>query len=268
LHYAEQGDPFGLPTLFLHGYTDSWRSFASVFRRLPPRLRAIALSQRGHGDSERPASGYRAVDFAGDVAAFMDALNIENAVIVGHSMGTQVALRLAIDNPGRTAALVLIGGYVSMRRNLAVQELATALSTLADPVDTAFVKEFQASTLAQPVPRGWFDMVVAESRKVPARIWREACQGFLIDDPVSELARIRAPTLILWGEKDAICTRADQDALMAGIPHARLVVYRGGGHGLHWEEPARTAADVASFVQDHAANALGAPRPIAVPLPW
>jgi alpha/beta hydrolase fold len=74
LQYCEQGDPAGVPIICLHGVTDSWRSFELLFEHLPRSFRAIALSQRGHGDSDRPQSGYRARDFADDLAAFMDAL--------------------------------------------------------------------------------------------------------------------------------------------------------------------------------------------------
>jgi hypothetical protein len=60
--FAEQGDPDSLPVLFLHGYTDSWRSFEGVLPLLPRSVRAIAISQRGHGDADRPMTGYRASD--------------------------------------------------------------------------------------------------------------------------------------------------------------------------------------------------------------
>src|SRR3712207_4230490 len=86
LPYVEQGDPSGVPVVLLHGVTDSWRSFEPVLPHLPASIHAYALTQRGHGDAERPASGYRPQDLAADVAAFMDALGLESAVIVGHSM--------------------------------------------------------------------------------------------------------------------------------------------------------------------------------------
>ena len=59
LPYVEQGDPAGVPVLLLHGYTDSWRSFEDTLAHLPDSIHAIALTQRGHGDADRPATGYR-----------------------------------------------------------------------------------------------------------------------------------------------------------------------------------------------------------------
>jgi pimeloyl-ACP methyl ester carboxylesterase len=64
-------------------------------------VRAYALSQRGHGDADRPETGYRPQDFASDVAEFLTAVGVQKAVIVGHSMGSLIAQRFAIDHPGR-----------------------------------------------------------------------------------------------------------------------------------------------------------------------
>ena len=92
ISYVEQGDPDGMPVIFLHGVTDSWHSFAGVLPLLPPDIHAFALSQRGHGDSSRPASGYRLCDMADDLAAFLDVVQIPKAIIVGHSMGASVEI--------------------------------------------------------------------------------------------------------------------------------------------------------------------------------
>ena len=242
------GDPAGCPVVFLHGVTDSWRSFEPVLPHLPASIRAIVLTQRGHGDSDRPAGGYDPSDFAADVAAVLDRLGIERAVIAGHSMGSHVAQRFAIDHPDRTAGLVLAGAFHRFATNAAITDYwDTLVSTLADPIDRSVAVEFQASTLARPVPDAFFDMVVEESLKVPARVWRDAFEGLLKIDHADRLGSIAVPTLIIWGDQDAFCPRADQDALLAAIPDVRLTVYAGAGHALHWEEPARYAADVAAF---------------------
>jgi non-heme chloroperoxidase len=102
LEYVERGSRGRLPVVFLHGVTDSWGSFEGVLARLPESIHAYAVSQRGHGNSSRPANGYRIEDMAGDLLLFLNALEIERAVIVGHSMGSFVAQRFAIDHPGRT----------------------------------------------------------------------------------------------------------------------------------------------------------------------
>ncbi len=251
LQYVEQGDPAGVPVLMLHGGTDSWHSFEPVLPYLPESIHAFVLTQRGHGDADRPATGYRTRDFAADVAAFTSALELGPAIIVGHSMGSTNAKRVAIDYPERTRALVLAGSFATYRNNPVLVEFwESTVSRLTDPIDPGFVREFQESTLAQPVPSAFLDTVVRESLKVPARVWRAAFAGLFEDDFAAELEKIAVPTLILWGDRDALARRADQDALLSSIAGSRLVVYHGAGHALHWEQPERFAADLASFIKN------------------
>lgn len=256
LEYVEVGSPAGVPLLLLHGFTDSWRSYARVLPHLPASVRAFALSQRGHGDSDRPAAGYRPSDFAADLAGFLDVLGIERAVIVGHSMGSSIARRFALDYPERTLGLVLVGSFARLAGNPAVMELSKAVAKLRDPIDLAFVVEFQRSTLAQPVPPEFFDMVVRESLKVPARVWKAALAGLLSSDHPAELGGIRAPTLIVWGDRDAFCPRSDQNNLASAIAGSRLVVYHGAGHDPQWEQPERFATNLAAFVGEIVVGAV------------
>src|SRR5687768_9683593 len=91
LSYLAQGNPDGEPVIFIHGFTDSHRSFDLNLPRFPRSFRSYALDLRGHGDSDKPACCYEQSDFAADVVAFMDALGLERASLVGHSMGSFVA---------------------------------------------------------------------------------------------------------------------------------------------------------------------------------
>jgi pimeloyl-ACP methyl ester carboxylesterase len=129
----------------------------------------------------------------------------------------------------------------------------STLSKLTDPIDSAFVREFNASTVAKPVPAEFLEMIVKENLKVPARVWIETTRGLLDDDSGDELDRITAPTLIVWGDQDAILPKSDQEALASAIPNARVVIYPGSGHALYWEEPERVAQDLVAF-----ARSLGA----------
>ena len=99
LEYAETGETNGGPVIFLHGYSDSWKSFQPVLPYLPSSIHAFYLSQRGHGNSSKPLTGYHPKDFAKDISAFMKVWNIKSAIIVGHSMGGTVAQRFARDFP-------------------------------------------------------------------------------------------------------------------------------------------------------------------------
>lgn len=248
LAIATQGSPSGVPVVFLHGGSDSWRSFSPLLPHLPPSVYAVALSQRGHGDSARPASGYRPTDFADDVAVVLDVVGVNKAVIVGHSMGTSVAQRFAVDYPERVLGLVLLAAVRTWERIPDIAELQAAVQSLTDPVDPGFVREFQLSTIVQPVDPSFVDLVVRESLKLPARVWQAVFDDFPADTTYERIADIAVPTLLIWGDRDTVTTRSEQDILLATIPDARLIVYEGTGHAVHWEQPARVADDLVDFI--------------------
>lgn len=247
LHYAESGSSDGEPVIFLHGWPDSWFSFSRVLPLLPENLHAVAVDQRGFGDSDRPLSGYTIPEMAADVIAFLDALEIERATLVGHSFGTFVARQAAIAQPQRVAGLVLIGtGFAAS--NPVIRDLQDVLRGLPDPVTVEFAREFQSSTVYRPLPPEFFERIVAESLKLPPRLWRLTIDRLVEYDDSRQLVRIEAPTLLLWGDRDALFSRADQDRFMEALPAARLMVYEETGHCPNWERPEQVAADIASLI--------------------
>lgn len=250
LEYVEIGPTDGEPVIFLHGVTDSWRSFEPVLERLPASVRAFAISLRGHGESSRPDVGYRYQDFSEDVRAFMDEMNVPRAVVVGHSMGASVGQRLIADHPDRVSRLVLIAAFAAIGGNPAVAEFVTnEISRLEDPIAPGFAREWQLSTVANPVDPAFLETVVAETLKVPARVWHQAFAGFLATpDFTDELRRVSVPVLLVWGDRDSYATRSDQEILQRVMPAARLLVFDGTGHALHWEAPERFAASLLQFL--------------------
>jgi non-heme chloroperoxidase len=248
ISYAEQGRSDGAPVLLHPGFGDSWRSFEPVLSHLPESIRGFAISPRGHGDSSHPRSGYRWSDYAGDVAAFMDVVHVGAAVVVGHSSSCFVAQRFALDHPQRALGLVLIGCPLTLKGHPGLLRLwESSVSKLEDPIDPGFVREFQESATGA-VSSEFLESMVAETMKVPAGVWRATIEGFLEEDLTGELGNIRAPTLLIWGDRDPIAPRADQDAIAAAVPDSRLAVHGGSGHSPHWENPAEIASDIVGFV--------------------
>jgi len=248
LRCHERAGAGGPTVLLLHGYGDSGRAFAPILPWLPRSWRVIAPDQRGHGDSDRPAEGYGVPQLASDAAALLDALAVREAVVVGHSMGSFVAQQLALDHPARVERLALVGA-AACASTAAVDAMAAELRSLDDPVPDAFVREFQKGCLARPVPEAFFEDCVAQGRRLPAWIWRAVYEGFARFDARDRLGAVGCPALVVWGDRDAIFERADQDALLAALPRASLLVYEGTGHCPNWEEPERFARDLAAFVE-------------------
>lgn len=250
LSCAEQGDRAGPVLVLLPGPADSWRSYEPVLDRLSRSLRVIAISQRGHGESDKPVTGYRVEDFAGDVVPLLDALDIERAVLAGHSGSCLVARRVAIDHPERVAGLVLEASPTTLRGDTRLEGLVeSTVAGLEDPIDPDFARSVVIDTSSDELETAVLDRLVRELLKVPARVWREMFAGLLQYDDMAELPCINAPTLLVWGDADALVEWDMQDQLTRRILDAKLLVYPGLGHTPRWEDPSRFAADVASFVE-------------------
>jgi pimeloyl-ACP methyl ester carboxylesterase len=234
LHYARQGPTAGPAVILLHGFTDSWFSFSRVLPLLPRELRVIAPDLRGHGDSERPTDGYRITDHADDVIRLMDALDVPKAVVVGHCLGSFVARRVYTLAPDRVARLVLLAAG-PVAGNDVITSLAAAVNVLTDPVDESFVREFQTGTVFAPVPEPFMEAVIANSRRMPARIWKSALHG-LLDEEV-KLSKPDVRALVLGGWQDSVFSAREQMVLARQFPRGELQLVDGVGHSLHWEMP-------------------------------
>ena len=250
LSYAEQGDLLGPALVLLPGPTDSWQSYEPVLEAISLSIRTIAVSQRGHGDSDKPVTGYRVEDFAGDVVPLFDALGIERAVLAGHSGSCLVVRRVAIDHPERVAGLVLEASPTTLSGDAKFEAFVESVrSSLEDPIDPEFARSFVVDTSSDGIGPEALDRMVGELLEVPARVWRETFSALLAYDDQAELGCIVAPTMLIWGSADGLVGREMQEQLVGRLSGGELLVYAGVGHTPRWEDPLRFAADVGAFVE-------------------
>jgi pimeloyl-ACP methyl ester carboxylesterase len=177
----------------------------------------------------------------------MDAMALPTVTLVGHSMGSLVAMEVALKAPERVTRLVLVGSSTNMRSE-EVAGLVSELERLGDAIPQEFARGFQESTIHHPVPPEFLERAIAESLKVPAHVWRAAAAGQLAAEYSGLVGRITVPTLVLRGDHDTIFPEAARQALDLGLPNATVKVYPDTGHALHWERPAEFARDLAAFV--------------------
>jgi non-heme chloroperoxidase len=233
--------------VLLHGITDSWRSFEAVLDLLPDDVHVLAPMLRGHGDADRPSSGYSPDELAVDVADVLVHLGVRSAILVGHSLGAVVACRFAALHPDLTAGLVLAGGFAEPGRNAALLELVEFAAELRDPIDRDVVVDFQQGTVARPVPADRMNVFVDESMKVPARVWQAAAAGLVDVDVLDDLRGSTTPTLLVWGTEDPFAPWEEQELLADVLGDATILPYPGTGHAVHWEQPGRFAADLMAW---------------------
>jgi pimeloyl-ACP methyl ester carboxylesterase len=249
LEYAERGSTCGTPVIFLHGLSDSWHSFEKILPLLPDTYHAFAISQRGHGGSSKNFQSFRPKDFATDVAVFMQKLSIPSAVIIGHSMGGVIAQQFALDYPELVKALVIADSDASWKDNPGVPELYEMAMQLKDPMDKEFMDAFQKSTIVKPIDSIYYNTLLQESLGVPAKVFKSALKEMIAIDFLPQLHKVDGPVLLLWGDKDGVCRLSDQQKMLAAFKDAKLSVYPGTGHALHWEEPQRFIQSLVEFLK-------------------
>lgn len=249
LSIATQGDGRDPPLVLLPGPTDSWRSYRLVLEALSTSVRAVAVSQRGHGQSDKPAAGYGLEDFAADVVPLLDALEIERAVLAGHSGSCLTIRRVALDHPERVAGLVLEASPTTLRGDAGLRAfIESFVAEVSDPISPEVARDFVIDTSSASLPSALIDDLVAELQLVPARVWHEMFGALLDYDDMHELHRITAPALLVWGDGDRIVPSTMQEELLRRLPNAELRVHAGAGHTPRWDDPTRFAGDLADFV--------------------
>ena len=234
--------------MLIPGPTDSWRSYKPVLGSLPDHLRVVAVSLRGHGDSSQPPTGYRVEDLASDIVAFLDGLEIDRAVLVGHSGSCLVARHVALDTPERVVGLFLEASPLTLRGDEGLRDfVSSTVSPLTSPVDRESARSFLTLTSTENLAPALLEDLVEDLAKVPVQAWKEMFKSLLEYDDTPELARIGVPVALAWGDEDQLVSRQMQDELLERLPRAELTVYEGSGHTPRWEAASRFARHLADF---------------------
>lgn len=253
LAYLTLGDPAGTPVVMIHGYTDSARDWVPLVPYLAPGLRLILVDLRGHGRSGKPECCYTRVDFAYDIKLLLDALNIEHADIVGHSLGSIVAQTFAEVWPERTGRVVLISSSGGHRPGAAPPapkfDYAAAIRALKDPIDPESQFMLDWWSCPTPVDPDFLRRQRQDAAAIPLRVWLAVLDQGLVDTDLQRtLPRLKAPTLLIWGGADPLMEEDVRQTLREALPQAQVKIFPGLGHNPFWEQPAQCARAINEFL--------------------
>lgn len=231
--YREQGQ--AEPIILLHGFGLNYHIWDPIVAAFHEKARFITPDLRGHGQSEVREGTYSMDSLAADLAAFMDALGIERAMVGGHSLGGYVALAFAAANPGRLSGLALI----------TTNARADAPDKRQGRYDTAQAVQLQgASALAGSLgPRLSKDQALVEALQL--MISQTHLQGIIgaslgmaeRPDRMETLKALTCPILVVAGEEDMITPLPASQEMADANPHARLLLLPGAGHMPMLEAP-------------------------------
>ncbi len=239
LQYIESGS--GYPVICLHGNGLNRELWRHLMPELSQKYRAIVYELRGMGKSETPGKPGLTItneEHVKDLEGFMDALNIKEAAMVAHAFGAFVSMRFAVDHPERVRAMVVVGTAAKMGGKtregipkwVEIIEKEGIEPLLDRTMERWFVESFRREH--PEVIKLYRDMVAAN----PPMGYAANFRGILQYDLMSELAKIKCPTLVVGGAEDKSTLPEDHEIIAQKIPGAKLVIVPKASHTVPEEE--------------------------------
>ncbi len=221
------------PLLMLHGWSKGLdrKRYKKLFDLLTKKYRVISFDFPGFGESDLPSKPWSVSDYANFTAKFLDKLNIKSSLIVGHSFGGRVAIKMVNLYPEKAKGLVLIDSAGVERKSLKVKAIIT-LTKMAPFCLKKLFKSFLGSKDfkgAEGVMRETLKLVVAENLEL-------------------EIKEIKKPTLIIWGRDDMTTPLWQGKLIHSWVKGSKLVVVKKTHHGLPWQNPEKVAQEIFEFL--------------------
>jgi pimeloyl-ACP methyl ester carboxylesterase len=242
----------GPALLLLHGGVADSRVWSESLDRLAEHRTVIAWDAPGCGGSSDPPGHFGMADFADCLAAFADALQIEEAHVLGQSWGSTLALELCLRRPSLVRSLTLVGGYAGWAGSLPPDEVAQRLRLALDTADAIEAGEWDPES----VPGLFTDAMSSQQRsellaimsEIRATGTRVMARALAESDVRPEVGAIDTPTLVLAGERDERSPVEVAERLHRAIRGSRLTVLPGLGHECYLEDPAAFHDAVRDFL--------------------
>lgn len=259
IHYQEKGA--GTPLVLLHGYTSSTYSWKDVFDSLSQKFRVIAVDLKGFGFSDKPDGDYTRRAQALLIARLLDNLKIEKVWLCGNSMGGEIALNIALQNPNLVAGLILIdsagvsisGGELLVPDYLLVPVVNRLLSAFALTSDK-LVREgleksfYDDSKVTLERVAYYYRPLQTRSGQLAALRARTDAGTFPVEQ---DLNKINVSTLLIWGAEDVVIPLEAGRRMNSLIKDSKLVLIENCGHLPQEEMPLRVLDEITKFL-DHA----------------
>ena len=256
LHAQDTGPRDAPVVILLHGFGGSLQTWDGWTRLFEPGLRVVTLDLPGAGlTGADPSGDYTDARAQALLLALMNKLGIARASFVGHSMGGRLAWQFAAAHPDRVAKIVLVSpdGFASPGVEYGkASEVSISLKAMKYVLPKPLLKMSLAPAYGNPavmtpeLVTRYYEMMLAPSVRA-AMVAR--LEQSVLEDPVPILARITAPTLLVWGDRDAMIPITNARDDLKAIPGARLETFPGVGHLPQEEAPEPSGKAILAFLQ-------------------
>ena len=244
LNYREAGEG-GPAIILIHGWAsrlDHWQPVAGPLSR---HYRVLRLDLRGHGRSAAPPDGYSMRQFADDTAALARSRRIRNAVVVGHSMGSTVALELARRHPRLVSGVVMVDGALDQYATARDVERTDLWRALADPPYDEAMIAFYANFFPDPRDAALAERVITEAARTPEHAALASWRATLTANVPAIARQVRQPVLYVDGGHSLRPAAAVHEIL----PRAAYAQAALCGHFVQLEAPDQLVAMIRRFVE-------------------
>jgi len=246
VHYEIHGE--GAPIVLLHGWGTSLRLFDSVTEYLKENFKVYTLDFPGFGLSEEPTEVWSVYDYADMTEDFLDALSIENPILMGHSFGGRISIILGPKRKIKKIILVDAAGvkpprgahyyfkiyfYKTMRMVEKIPGMRLMFGDLIDAYRTR---------------------AGSSDYKVASQMMRRILSKVVNDDLQDHMPKIQAPTLLIWGSLDSATPLSDGKIMEKKIPDAALITFEGAGHYSYLDRPHDFKIIVENFIEEDIQN--------------
>jgi pimeloyl-ACP methyl ester carboxylesterase len=241
LAYLEQGSG-DVRLLFVHGWQADHTVWDDVISALRPGVQSVAVDLRGSGSSNGARGPHNLERFAADLRELVDALGTAPVVIVAHSMGATVALRLALDAPETVSGLILVAPVPASGAGFSPKGADYLRATAGDPVAA---RKWLSAMFAGERDATVLDRVCGAAAKTPRDAALEGFESWANADFAEATRTISAPAVVIAPERDN--PDVYQRKVAALLPNARFVLLPDSGHYAILERPAEIAAIIADM---------------------
>ena len=243
IEYTEEGT--GQNVLLLHGWGSSFEFYKGIIATLKNRCRVIALNFPGCGNSDTMSSPWTLDDYCNLVLKFINKLNIVNPIVIGHSHGGRVTLKMTAEGIINPPKIVLLdsAGLIpkkSIKKKLRAKSFKVIKRTLTLPI----IKNYSEGLLDKA--RKHYGS--ADYNAAP-EVLRKTLVSLVNTDLRDILHKIECPTLLIWGENDTDTPLSDAKIIESKIKDAGLCVIKGAGHFAFFERPYEAHAILNSFIK-------------------
>ena len=243
IEYTECGT--GMPVLLLHGWNSSFDVYKGIMSCLCDRCRCVAVNFPGCKGSETMSEPWTLDDYCDFVMEFIEKVNLESPILIGHSHGGRVILKLAADGRLNPPKIVLLdsAGLIpkkTFKQKFRAKSFKLIKWTLSRPV----IKNHSASLLERA--RNHYGS--ADYNAAPL-VLRKTLVSLVNTDLRDIIHNISCPTLLIWGENDTATPLRDAKIIESKIRDCGLCVIKGTGHYSFCEKPYEAHAILNSFIR-------------------